>query len=149
MSNPIVSVIVVSYNASRTILETLESIRLQTYSPLELIIAEDHSTDDTALKCEKWLAENSKRFISSKLIVNEKNLGVSANLNVGIRASSGEWIKVIGDDVLLPDAIERNVNFASVNNCNIIVSMMQLFIEETGEKLNTIPAKDYQFPFCS
>lgn len=146
MSNPIVSVIVVSYNASRTILETLESIRLQTYSPLELIIAEDHSTDDTALKCEKWLAENSKRFISSKLIVNEKNLGVSANLNAGVRASSGEWIKVIGDDVLLPDAIERNVNFASVNNCNIIVSMMQLFIEETGEKLNTIPAKDYQFP---
>ena len=145
-SPPLVSIIVISYNASKTIIETLESIKLQTYSPLELIIAEDHSTDDTAKKCEEWLSKNSSRFVNSKLIVNVENQGVSANLNIGIQASTGEWIKTFSDDVLVSDAIEKNIAFASANNSNIVVSMVQPFIDETGEKLDTMPAKNYKFP---
>lgn len=145
-TTPLVSIIVVTYNASETIIETLDSIKSQTYSPLELIIAEDHSTDDTALKCKKWLSENSNRFLNSKLIVNEENHGVSANLNIGIQASSGEWIKIFGDDLLLNDAIEKNVAFAIKNNCNIVISRMKQFVDETREELNTIPAEDYHLP---
>lgn len=149
MSNPLVSIIVVSYNASNTIIETLDSIKAQTYSPLELIIAEDHSTDDTAEKCKMWLAENSGRFANSKLIVNEENRGVSANLNIGILASNGAWIKTLGDDVLLPDAIEKNITFATQNDSSIVVSMVQQFVDETGERLDTLPPKDYQFPISN
>lgn len=146
MSNPLVSVVIVSYNASRTIVETLDSIKAQTYSPLELIIADDHSMDDTANKCVEWLAENHSRFVNSRLIVNERNLGVSANINVGVRASSGEWIKALGDDVLLPDAIEKNIDFAKKNNSDFVVSRVQPFVEETGERLNIAPVLDFVFP---
>lgn len=146
MSNPLVSVVIVSYNASRTIVETLDSIKAQTYSPLELIIADDHSMDDTANKCVEWLAENHSRFVNSRLIVNERNLGVSANINVGIRASSGEWIKGLGDDVLLPDAIEKNINFAKKHNSDIVVSRVQPFVDKTREQLNIFPSGDYLFP---
>lgn len=146
MSNPLVSVVVISYNASKTIVETLDSIKAQTYSPLELIIAEDHSTDDTALKCKQWLAENSNRFVKSKLIINEKNLGVTANVNSGIRASSGKWIKGLGDDVLLNNAIEKNIAFAEKNDSDIVVSKMLPFMDETREPLNIIPANNYIFP---
>ena len=109
MKTPLVSIVVASYNASKTIIETLESIKAQTYSPLELIVADDCSQDDTAVKCEEWLAKNQNRFVRSKLIVNEENKGISANFNIGVRASSGEWVKIFGDDILLPDAIEKNV----------------------------------------
>lgn len=144
---PLVSIIVVSYNASETIIETLDSIKSQTYSPIELIIADDHSSDDTAIKCKYWLDKNSDRFVNSKLIVNEKNLGVSANLNIGIQASSGEWIKNFGDDILVSDAIEKNVDYAAtLNDCNIIVSKLKRFVDKTKKELDTIPTDDYQFP---
>lgn len=146
MNNPLVSVIVVAYNASKSIIETLDSIKSQTYSPLELIVADDCSTDDTAVKCEKWLSENSNRFIKSKIIVNEKNMGNSTNLNVGIRASSGQWVKAIGDDLLVENAIEMNMTFATENNSNFISSQFKRFVDETGEILNVVPANDYQFP---
>ncbi|MBR0304839.1 MAG: glycosyltransferase [Bacteroidales bacterium] len=149
MPTPLVSIVVASYNASKTIVETLDSIKNQTYSPLELIIADDCSQDDTAIKCEEWLAENQNRFVRSKLIVNEENKGISANFNIGVRASSGEWIKIFGDDILLPDAIEKNVCFAIKNECNMVFSRVIYFSEETKEELKILPEDDYFFPVSS
>lgn len=146
MNTPLVSIVVASYNASKTIVETLDSIKTQTYSPLELIIADDCSQDDTAIKCKEWLAVNQDRFVRSKLIVNEENKGISANFNIGIRASTGEWIKIFGDDILLPDAIENNVDFAIQNNCNMVVSRAKWFSNETKEVLKILPKDDYIFP---
>ena len=146
MSKPLVSVVIVSYNASKTIIETLDSIKAQTYSPLELIIADDYSTDDTANRCEEWLSENHSRFVNSRLIINEKNVGVSANINIGIRASSGKWIKGLGDDMLLPDAIEKNLAFATKNNSDIVVSRIHPFVDETKGQLNVVPDVNYLFP---
>lgn len=146
MTTPLVSIVAISYNASKTIIETLDSIKSQTYYPLELIIADDCSQDDTAIKCEEWLTANQDRFVRSKLIVNKENKGISANLNIGIQASSGEWIKVFGDDVLLPDAIEKNLTFATNNNCDIVFSRMKFFSDETREVTKTLPKEDYKLP---
>lgn len=149
METPLVSVVVISYNASKSIIETLDSVKSQTYSPLELIIADDCSKDDTAIKCKDWLTVNQGRFVRSKLIVNEENKGVSANLNIGIQSSTGEWIKVFGDDILLPDAIEKNVAFAIENDSEMVVSKVKYFSDETKEVLKIIPKDDYIFPVSS
>lgn len=146
MKTPLVSVVVVSYNASKSIIETLDSIKSQTYSPLELIIADDCSQDDTAVKCKEWLAVNQDRFVRSQLIVNEENKGVSANFNIGIRASTGEWIKIFGDDILLPDAIEKNVAFARENDCVMVASRVKYFLDGTRKELKILPKDNYKFP---
>lgn len=149
MTAPLVSIVVVSYNASESIIETLDSIKNQTYSPLELIIADDCSQDDTAIKCKEWLTLNQERFVRSKLIVNEENKGISANFNIGIRASTGEWIKIFGDDILLPDAIEKNIAFANKNGCNMVVSRAKWISNETKEVLTILPEDNYKFPVSS
>lgn len=110
--NPLVSVVVITYNSSATVVETLDSIKDQTYQNIELIISDDKSTDDTVQVCEEWLKENSERFVYSEIVTTEVNTGVSGNLNRGIKASCGEWIKSIaGDDLLIPTAIEEYVKF--------------------------------------
>lgn len=58
MNNPLVSIQVVTYNAAKTILETLESIKAQTYPPIELIISDDCSRDNTVEICREWVMDN-------------------------------------------------------------------------------------------
>ena len=70
-SNILVSVNVVTYNSSKTVLETLESIKSQTYERLELIVTDDHSKDDTVQVCQKWIAENQNRFVRAKLVTSD------------------------------------------------------------------------------
>ena len=70
---PLVSILVVTYNSSKTIEETLESAKNQTYGPIEVIISDDHSTDDTVEICEKWIEKNENRFTNSKVISASEN----------------------------------------------------------------------------
>lgn len=114
MDNKIlVSVNVVTYNSSKTVLETLESIKSQTYERLELIVTDDHSKDDTVQVCQKWIVENQNRFVRAKLVTSDTNTGVACNANRGFANSHGEWIKcVAGDDMLLPNCIELFLEFA-------------------------------------
>lgn len=110
--NPLVSVVVVTYNSAQYIIETLESIYNQSYKNIELIIADDCSTDDTEVVCVDWLKKNAGRFVNSVFTKTVRNSGVSANLNNGISKSSGEFIKSIaGDDILLEDCIATNLQF--------------------------------------
>lgn len=118
------SIIVITYNSQDFILETLESIKNQTYLPIELIISDDGSQDNTIQICNNWLNENVKRFSASKIITTAKNSGIPANCNRGIIAAKGDWIKLLaGDDVLLPLAIETYIDFTELNtDCEIIHS---------------------------
>lgn len=112
----LVTVTVITYNSSEFVLETLESIKRQTYPNLELIISDDCSADNTIKVCKKWLEKNKSRFLNSLVITSTVNTGISANKNRAIKVSSGEWIKSIaGDDTLVEDSIERYVEFIKGN----------------------------------
>lgn len=109
---PIVTVSVLTYNSSKFVLETLESIKAQTYPNLILQICDDCSTDNTLNLCKKWIEENKNRFVKTKIIVPEHNTGVSANANRSWDACETEYIKdIAGDDFLLPNCIEDNMNY--------------------------------------
>ena len=109
---PLVSVAVVTYNSSRTVLETLDSIANQTYQNLELIVSDDCSTDNTVEMCRNWIEAHKDRFVRTVLLTFDKNTGVSANMNRGADACQGEWVKdIAGDDVLMPDCIETYVDY--------------------------------------
>ena len=68
-----VSIIVITYNSAKYVLETLESARAQTYQNIELIISDDGSQDNTVEMCKDWLSENNKCFVSTELLTVEKN----------------------------------------------------------------------------
>jgi alpha-1,3-rhamnosyltransferase len=117
--SPLVSIIVITYNSSKYVLETLESARLQTYGNIELIVSDDCSADNTVEVCRNWIEENRERFARTNLITTLKNSGISPNCNRGLYAAEGEWVKLIaGDDILLSNAIQILVD--KVNSDNTI-----------------------------
>ena len=133
MENRLVSVLVVAYNSSATIVETLDSIYGQTYSELELIVSDDCSKDNTVEIVRDWLATHSQRFRRAELLTAEKNTGIAANFNRAERAATGEWVKIIaGDDLLLPDCIETMADYVGRNTDAVYVfSRMRGFGQDT------------------
>jgi len=130
-NKPLVSVIIITYNSSAYILDTLESIRRQTYSNIELIVTDDCSVDNTVTLCSEWLLLNKDRFHNTIMVTSEKNTGVAPNVWRGLLAAHGKWIKELaGDDMLFAQAIEEYVKFAASNNCDICCAKLKMFGDE-------------------
>lgn len=138
-SSILVTVCVITYNSSKSVLETLNSVFSQTYSKIELIICDDCSTDNTVNVCQQWLEKHKNRFYNAKLIIQEQNGGVAHNLNTAILASTGDWIKFIaGDDLLLSDCIIDNLAFVEgENTANIVFSKSRDFYNRDGNRVVT------------
>ena len=107
IADPLVSTIVLSYNQSRFVLETLESVKAQTYKSTQLIIVDDCSSDDSVATIERWLHENR---IDCTFIRHKKNEGICKSLNDALAVSSAKYVSMVAsDDVWLPDKIAQQV----------------------------------------
>ena len=127
-SFPLISIVVITYNSSKYVLDTLESAFNQSYKNIELIISDDCSSDDTVVIVEKWLNKYERRFVRCVLLKAVQNTGISPNCNRGIKEAQGEWVKVIaGDDILSADCIDENYKYASSSHSHIILSKMKFF----------------------
>ena len=103
----LVSVVVLAYRSADTIIETLESIKKQTYPKIELIVTDDGSPDNTVEVVEHWMKDNKGCLSDMKLVTTEKNTGLPSNINRGLQAATGMYYKgIAGDDYLTEDAIE-------------------------------------------
>lgn len=144
---PIITVSVITYNSSRYVIETLESVRLQTYPYLILQICDDCSTDKTIDVCREWIGQNKDRFIETNIIVSKKNTGVSANSNRSWDACKTDYIKSIaGDDLLLSNCIEDNVNYVLEHPEAVVVfSKVIPFSIERGVKVQKQSYHNYDF----
>lgn len=130
MDNPLVSIVIVTYNSAKTVKETLDSILKQTYAKksIELIFADDGSMDGTPAVISEWIKGHQCEFNSIECLFADKNHGVTINCNNGWRKATGQWIKSIaGDDLLHPDCITKNVAFVLKNNVAVLFSKMQPF----------------------
>jgi alpha-1,3-rhamnosyltransferase len=137
---PLVSIIVISYFSAEYILETLESIKAQTYKRIELIITDDGSTDNTLDICREWLSLNEDRFVRTELLTVSSNTGIPSNCNRGLQASHGEWLKFIaGDDLLDKDCIINNMDFATTfPEANVIISKYRVFYSRNDQSSNNV-----------
>lgn len=107
MEQPKATVVIVSYNHERFVKECLNSIKNQTYGNLELIIADDCSTDASVEVIEKWLKQEN---IEARTFFHHKNIGLSATLNECIEHVKGKYVKFLAaDDFLHPQSIEKCV----------------------------------------
>lgn len=90
--NPLVSIITINYNQTQVTRELLESLRKITYSPVEIILVDNNSPDTSINSLEK-------EFPEIKFIQAGKNLGFAGGNNLGIKASRGEYIFLVNNDV--------------------------------------------------
>ncbi len=105
MVGPTVSVVITTYNQVRYIAATIASVLAQTYGDLEIILVDDGSTDGT----EAALAPYRGRLH----YVRQRNRGVAAARNTGIRHARGRMLALLdGDDLWQPDKLQRQVEAA-------------------------------------
>ncbi|EKB49153.1 glycosyltransferase [Cecembia lonarensis] len=144
--NPLVSIIVITYNSAKFVLETLESAKAQTYQNIELIISDDCSSDNTIEICKEWLKENKDRFVNTELITVGKNTGIPANCNRGVKASKGEWIKLIaGDDLIDETLVSEYLKKISILGDNFILCSNYRIIDESSRKIGAVNLKKTKF----
>ena len=123
----IISAVVLTYNASDTVIRTLDSIAAQTWKEIELIITDDHSSDNTVEIVKDWIYKNETRFLDVRLIESPVNTGVSGNCNRGIKVAKGYYIyRIAGDDELLPYTFSEEIQFLRNNKKRIAFARVEV-----------------------
>ncbi len=115
-AEPIVSVVVTTYNGSLLIDQTIASMLAQTFRDFELIIVDDLSTDDTVARIEHHVDPRIR------LVCNLHNLGVVGSRNVGFSLARGRYIAALDhDDLSVPDRLERQVAYLDAHPDVVLV----------------------------
>src|SRR5690554_5086702 len=132
--NFLVSVCIPTYNGASYLWEALDSVKVQTYPHIEVIISDDASKDETLA-----IAERFKTEVEFPVkIVSHKPTGIGANWNNAIKHATGEYIKFLfQDDVFAPGCIEEMVDLFSQHSELELVGCKRDFIIE-GERLPRI-----------
>ncbi|MBI3794479.1 MAG: glycosyltransferase family 2 protein [Nitrospinae bacterium] len=140
-NNPLVSVIVPTYNQAWVLTHALRSIKEQNYSPLEVLVCDDGSTDNTA-DVVKNLGLDFVRYM--RIPHNGKH---SATLNAGIREARGEIIMFLdGDDQWLPGKISKQVAYLRAHpECDMMFSDGWRIETESDQYLTPNPDKDVRY----
>lgn len=145
---PTVTVSVSTYNSSKFVIETLESIRKQTWEKLILQISDDCSTDNTLDVCKEWIGRNKKRFVDTRILEVDHNTGISANANRAWDACTTEYFKSIaGDDLLLPNCIEDNMAYVTEHPDAIFVFSRAKAFGVSRERCEHHESKVFDYSF--
>jgi glycosyltransferase involved in cell wall biosynthesis len=132
MKEPLISCIVPVFNEERYIREALESIHAQTYRPLEVIVADDGSTDTTAAVVSRY--GDRVRYLF------QPNAGTAAACNLGLRAAQGDFMAFLAaDDLWHVDKLARQTNcFKRRPELDLCVTHVQNFwipeLQEEAER---------------
>jgi len=104
VSRPLVSIVVPVHNGASFVGEAIESALHQTFTDLEVVVADNASDDDT-LRVVEAFTDDRLRVLTSAV-----DIGAGANWNRAVRAARGTYVKLLcADDVLEPRCIERQV----------------------------------------
>ncbi len=134
--NPLISVIIPTYNRGWIIKEAIDSVLAQEYINYELIVVDDGSIDDT----HDILNSYQKNF----LVLRQNNKGVSAARNRGFAAASGRFIAFLdSDDIWLPQKLSRQVDFFQSNPDALICQTEEIWIRNN---VRVNPKKRHEKP---
>lgn len=112
-----ISVIVPVYNIEGYIERCLKSIQKQTYPRFEVIIIDDGSTDNSLLLCQKF----AKKYRNFR-VISQKNQGLSAARNAGIKQATGDFLAFVdGDDEILPNFLADLMTAAEATDAEIAI----------------------------
>lgn len=126
---PKVSVIIPNYNREHLIIDTLESIKIQTYVDFECIIVDDHSSDNSWKVVQAWITTDSRFKLFKRPQTRKK--GANACRNYGFELSSGRYIQWFdSDDLMTPDHLEKLVSAIAHHKVDFAIGDSQNFSEE-------------------
>lgn len=112
-----VSVIVPIHNAEKTLSRCVESLLAQSYKNLEVILVNDGSTDGSLEICQSFVEIDSR-----VVIIDKKRSGVSSARNIGLTASTGDFVQFVdADDTIQPNMTEKLVKNIFETNADIVV----------------------------
>lgn len=134
---PTISVIIPNYNNAQFLTECVDSVFVQTYQPLECIVVDDGSTDNSL----EVLNELSQKYPKLR-IFEQINSGPSVARNLGMKHAKGEYIAVLdADDYWSPCKLENQVKL--VESEKDVISSHCNFSRSTGE---FFPLNKYSLP---
>jgi len=131
---PKVSVAIITYNQKQYLYECIESVLSQDYPNLEIVVADDCSTDGTQDMLKSYQAKYPSLF---KLILSEKNEGITSNSNKAFFACSGKYIAWMGgDDLMLPGKLIKQVMYLEERPLHVLCYHdLEVFDSNTGKIL--------------
>jgi glycosyltransferase involved in cell wall biosynthesis len=133
---PLVSIGVPYYNSQKYILDTLKSVKNQTYKNIELLLINDCSPDNSQSIVENWLDVHRGRVNNVIHIANAKNNGLAYSCKKLEKAAQGEFFsKLDSDDIILPGKIAQQVEFLSARPDIAMVYSNAELIDENGNLL--------------
>lgn len=146
MNKPKLTIVSLSYNHEKYIAQTLDSFVMQkTDFPFEIIIADDASTDNTAMIIKEY-AQKYPNLIKS--ILREKNIGAAENwLDALLQVSSQYLIYSDGDDYFTdPLKLQKQVDFLDANSeCSICFHPVKVTIEGAPDLDSFFPAPEARY----
>ncbi len=123
MQDRTVSVVIPTHNYGQYVTEAVEGVLSQTFRDYEIIVVDDGSTDDTRERLEPYMGRIRYMY--------QKNRGISAARNVGIRAARGRYIAFLdADDVWLPEKLARETAFLEEHGEVGLVASLSLGSED-------------------
>lgn len=144
MSDPLVTILIPSYNHVAYIEKTIDSVMRQTYRAIELIVIDDGSSDGSSQLLPQLAASKGFRLEL------QANQGLSRTLNTGIALASGKYICTVGsDDILMLDKIEKQVAFMEAHPEVAVCGGNQLVIDSAGiivdKRQQFAPQREFSF----
>lgn len=141
-NNPLVSIIIPTYNRASLIGKTIDSIIAQTYKNWEIIIVDDGSSDNTYKIIEPYLCDLRIRFFNRP---SDRAKGGNAARNYGYEISRGEFVKWLdSDDLLISNCLERQIEFVKEGKEDVIFCRSRFFVQKHNSK--RILQKEYWHP---
>jgi succinoglycan biosynthesis protein ExoO len=140
---PAVSVVMANFNGARHLAAAVESVLRQTLAELELIVADDASTDDS-LRVVEAAAAGDPRVV---VLTTKVNGGPGAARNRALAAARGEWIAVFdSDDLMAPNRLERLVHRGRGDRADIVVDNLLCFDESEAPWRPFLAGRDWDHP---
>jgi len=134
---PTLSVIMPNYNHAHHLHESLEAILSQSYRPMEIIVIDDASTDNSVEVIKSF----AKKEPILRLIRNEHNMGVLHNIKSAQELASGTFIYgAAADDRILPGFLAESMNLLSQNPGSGLCSTLSRSIDEQGKDKGVFPS---------
>lgn len=136
----LISVIIPTYNYGKYIEEAIKSVLQQDYAPLEIVIVDDGSTDNTREIVNPYLGDNVRYFY-------QENKGNAAARNFGILQANGEYIAQLdADDLYLPHKLSRQMAYMKAHpECEIVFTLFRNVFSSAEEReiaLRLHPSQD-------